>query len=171
MENLDHRLSHGFADVMQKTALRQKVATLCASSLVWFLGGMYVMLISIVHERVSIWGTLILLLPVGVAWTTTLVLEYLFRRRRPFQEQGSVLGVGMLWVPPSFPSGHATIAFSLAWMISNFSSSGAWTVAAYTMAVLISLGRVAVRVHYVTDVLAGAVVGTLVTSVFLSSLL
>ena len=69
----------------------------------------------------------------------------------------------MLWIPPSFPSGHATIAFALVTATQTLQDATLFGIA-FVLALLVSLGRVAVRVHYLTDVLAGAAVGWGVTS-------
>ncbi|NBS41681.1 phosphatase PAP2 family protein [bacterium] len=165
--NIDHRISHAFADAAQRSSVGRKLADIAASQLLWFLGGALFFYAYVVTVRVGTFASLAVLAPVAVSWLVTLALEYLIRRRRPFQELAKPLAVGMLWVPPSFPSGHATLAFSIATVFWNM-GAGEWIVSAYVIAAIISIGRVAVRAHYVTDVLAGAVVGTVITSFVLS---
>ncbi len=58
----------------------------------------------------------------------------------------------------SLPSGHATTAFSVLVAFSTFWPRGRTVLLLY--ALLISLSRVMVMAHYPSDVLAGAVVGT-----------
>jgi undecaprenyl-diphosphatase len=59
---------------------------------------------------------------------------------------------------PSFPSDHATAAFAIAVaLLLRHRQAG---VLALGLAVLVSVGRVAVGTHYPTDVLAGAAIGT-----------
>jgi hypothetical protein len=58
---------------------------------------------------------------------------------------------------PSFPSDHAAAAFAIAFAVLAFSRpAGLGFVAAAT---LIGLSRIALGLHYPSDVLAGAVVG------------
>lgn len=64
----------------------------------------------------------------------------------------------------SFPSGHAAMAFALAVMISEcFSVPRKIT---YSLAVLVCFTRLYVGVHYPSDVLAGAMIGTLIALTF-----
>lgn len=66
----------------------------------------------------------------------------------------------------SFPSDHAAVAFALA--VALFYAGGvAWPFLA--VAVLVALGRVAVGVHWPTDVLAGAAVGALSAALILKT--
>jgi len=62
----------------------------------------------------------------------------------------------------SFPSGHATTSFALAWVISACYPY-VWVQASiYFAAIVISLSRVYVREHYPLDVICGALLGTAV---------
>jgi undecaprenyl-diphosphatase len=59
---------------------------------------------------------------------------------------------------PSFPSDHATAAFAIAVALLLRHRKAGWI--ALAMAVVLSVARVAVGIHYPGDVLAGAAVGT-----------
>lgn len=168
MENIDHRLSHGFADAVQRSSFTRKLADIAAANLLWLLGGSFATtLLFLLGAQRGYAKTLFV--AVVASWVVTLALEYLIGRKRPFQELDKPLSVGMLWTPPSFPSGHATLSFAIATAIADIPHIGLPVVCvAYAIAATISAGRVAVRAHYVTDVLAGAVVGTVVTSLVLS---
>ena len=61
---------------------------------------------------------------------------------------------------PGFPSDHATGAFAIAFALVLRDRIVGWI--AIVLAVLLSFGRVALGVHYPTDVIAGAVLGLLV---------
>ena len=89
-----------------------------------------------------------------------LVLKRLVLRPRPYLV---VQGLVCL-VPPesstSFPSGHAASSFVCAYLLTRiFGKKGAL---AYIPAALIAVSRVYVGVHYISDVLAGMALGTLV---------
>jgi undecaprenyl-diphosphatase len=60
---------------------------------------------------------------------------------------------------PSFPSDHATAAFAIAVALLLRNRRVGWV--AVAMAALVSVSRVAVGVHYPSDVLGGALIGTL----------
>ena len=101
------------------------------------------------------------LLALGVAHLIT----DLWARPRPFTAHPTV---AHLFIPPSydpsFPSDHATAAFAIAVAILlRHRKAG---VLAIAMAVLVSLSRVVVGTHYPSDVLGGAVLGTLAALVF-----
>jgi undecaprenyl-diphosphatase len=68
----------------------------------------------------------------------------------------------------SFPSGHAATSFACAYVFSRLAPR--LTPAVYGLAVLIAFSRVYVGVHYPLDVLAGAVLGTLVAIALLKLL-
>lgn len=166
MNNLDARLSERLAKATHHNPVFRKLADICASQLIWFMAGGFGLVVYYLSKAVVDEFARRLVVGVLLAWAVTMVLEYAFRRRRPYQEQGKRLPVGMLWVPPSFPSGHATISFALATATYALQDAMLFWIA-FVLAVCISLGRVAVRVHYLTDVLAGAAVGWVVTTVVL----
>jgi undecaprenyl-diphosphatase len=61
---------------------------------------------------------------------------------------------------PSFPSGHAAGSFAVAaFVLTLHKGAGALV---FAFAVLIAISRVALGVHYPSDVAAGALIGTLV---------
>ena len=101
---------------------------------------------------------------IGLAAVLCLLLSSAIGRARPFRENAEL--VRALIPPPaswhSFPSTHASLAW--AWMSSvlHLDRSTVWL--GGLVAVLVSLGRVVVGVHYPSDVLAGAVVGCVATA-------
>ncbi len=93
----------------------------------------------------------------------TFGLKYLVRRTRPyvrFPDIDSRTGDIAQSDPYSFPSGHAAIAFALvtSWTLSH----PKWYVAlpGYLWATSVALSRVWLGVHYPSDVLFGALIGS-----------
>ena len=88
-----------------------------------------------------------------------LIIKQLVQRPRPFL---TVEGLTALVAKPSswsFPSGHACSSFAAAYVLTKaLKKKGAWS---YALATLIAISRPYVGVHYVSDILAGAIVGTL----------
>ena len=85
------------------------------------------------------------------------ILKPLIDRTRPYY----VLGYDPLIPPvgdPSFPSGHTSASFAAATAI--YAINKKWGVAAYIFAAVMGFSRLYLGVHFPTDVLAGAVVGT-----------
>jgi len=95
------------------------------------------------------------------------LLKYLFRRTRPY------------YVSPlrelryrrldsySFPSGHATTSFGLAFLISCFYPILPVQLAAYSISSLIGFSRIYVGEHYPSDVISGALLGILISNLLL----
>ena len=62
----------------------------------------------------------------------------------------------------SFPSGHTTQAFAIASVIASHYESPWVQTAAYTLAGLVGWSRMEHNAHYASDILAGALIGTVV---------
>ncbi len=97
---------------------------------------------------------------VGIGGLAVLVLgiKFLVRRRRPEGEWGSIY---RNTDPHSFPSGHAARAFLIAVVATALAP--AWlAILLWIWAPLVCIARVAMGVHYVSDVVAGAALGIVV---------
>ncbi|PIY68809.1 phosphatase PAP2 family protein [Candidatus Roizmanbacteria bacterium CG_4_10_14_0_8_um_filter_39_9] len=94
---------------------------------------------------------------------TNEVLKNMVGRTRPFLEYG----MQQKFCPSdfSFPSGHATSAFAAATILSAYDKKRAWIY--YAGAVLISYSRIYLYCHYLLDVVAGALIGYLISSLVL----
>ena len=96
-----------------------------------------------------------LLAAMTASLAATLVLQYLSLRPRPAD-------VRVVWPAPSFPSfpsGHAAIAFASAIVVALHRRRLGFGLAALAAAGLISLSRVYLGHHFPSDVAAGAVLG------------
>lgn len=94
---------------------------------------------------------------IGIAATAlvVLLLKYLVRRPRPAGEWGD----GYRKIDPhSFPSGHAARGAMLA-ALAAFLGPPLWAVVLIVWALLVALSRVALGVHYLSDVVAGFACG------------
>ncbi|HET9443722.1 MAG TPA: phosphatase PAP2 family protein [Acidimicrobiales bacterium] len=94
----------------------------------------------------------------GVGVESALVnlgIKSLFRRRRPAVELPRPLRLRRPRTS-SFPSGHATSAFTAAGLLSD--GDRAWPLY-YAVAVVVASSRVYVRIHHASDVVAGIAVG------------
>ncbi len=67
----------------------------------------------------------------------------------------------------SFPSGHATTSFAIAWVIAACYPHLLVQLAAYAAAITISLSRVYMREHYPLDIICGALLGSLTAAYLL----
>lgn len=93
---------------------------------------------------------------VFIAGSTTRVLKEVVARSRP-----ETVAEFLLYNVDSyaFPSGHTTLAFAMAVILADKAEKPAVRVYLYSLAVLVAMSRVYLGVHYVSDVVAGAVVG------------
>jgi len=95
---------------------------------------------------------------ISVLAALVMSLKFSIRRRRPEGEWGAIY---RNTDPHSFPSGHAARAFLIA-VIASFFVPFWLMIVLWVWAPLVSLARVAMGVHYLSDIVAGAVIGVLV---------
>lgn len=94
------------------------------------------------------------------------VMKHRFTRERPYITNGRIL----CGTPPldrySFPSGHTLHAVSLTILIGEFQPL--MLAVAAPFALLVAISRVVLGLHYPSDVLVGAAVGTVLAALVLS---
>jgi undecaprenyl-diphosphatase len=128
----------------------------------WLLGLLFLWLLA--HGE---WRARAVVMVAGVVGLAVLVLVIKFsvRRRRPEGEWGAIY---RNTDPHSFPSGHAARAVLLA--VLGLSLGPIWFgLVILFWAPLVSLARITMGVHYLSDVLAGWVLGLLVGLIILQS--
>ncbi len=159
---LDDNLSKRLRIAERPGPLRQAAALLAHSGDSWFwllglgllalLGGPY-------------WRTraLVMLVSILVGAVLVLLIKFIVRRERPEGEWG---GIYRMTDPHSFPSGHAVRAVMLAVLALGMGPLWFGLLLA-VWAPLVILARVAMGVHYLSDVLAGAILGAVLGGLFL----
>ncbi len=106
-----------------------------------------------------VWHAHAMLLAIGVGGLALAVfgIKFLIRRPRPQGDWGAIY---RNTDPHSFPSGHAARAVLLA--VIAVGLGPAWfALALVVWAPIVSLARVSMGVHYLSDIVAGAMVGVL----------
>ena len=154
---LDARLSDRLRVAEQPGLLRTLAVFFAHSGDSWFWG-LGLLLLWWLGD--SFWKQWSLLLFAGIAVLAIIVLTIKFtvRRRRPEGEWG---GIYRSTDPHSFPSGHAARSFLIAVLVIGLGP--AWLAILLCLwAPLVSLARVAMGVHYLSDVVAGALLGMIV---------
>lgn len=152
--DLDARLSARLR-VAERPGLLRTIAAILAHSgdswfwwagllLLWWLGGTFW----------RPWAMIVLVSIIALA-VIVLLAKFSIRRRRPVGEWG---GFYRSTDPHSFPSGHAARALMIA-VLAVGMGPGWLAVLLCIWAPLVVLARVAMGVHFISDVLAGALLG------------
>jgi len=135
-------------------ALRSIAAVLAHSGDSWFWA---VGLISLWASGDSFWKRWAVVQLVGISVLAALVMsiKFLVRRRRPEGEWGTIY---RNTDPHSFPSGHAARSFFVALIGYTFGPVGLGHFL-WFWAPLVAIARVSMGVHYLSDIVAGALLG------------
>ena len=100
-------------------------------------------------------------LSAGVALAIASVMARIVDRPRPFVSHPGGVHLFLAHASdPGFPSDHATAAFAIA--VALLLRFRVWGLVTLAFAIVLAVGRVALGIHYPSDVLAGAALGTLV---------
>jgi membrane-associated phospholipid phosphatase len=133
-------------------------ATLIAAAFLLFLAGKYYQQRFYLPGKKLFWG----LITSGVV---VQIIKHLVGRARPRITHDTIfIGPSLKGSYDSFPSGHATLAFCFAYMLSWYYPK--YRAAFYAFAVLVGIDRIQGFHHFPADVLAGVIVGTLVGEFF-----
>lgn len=160
--NLDHRLT---LFLRKKSASQLSFWKLVAGKGMWFFVVAWALFVML--GWMTWWMPV---LPLVLSYITLLCVQAIVKRERPHFEK--ISGYRMWIRTYSFPSGHSTESTVLALallLFPAFPSMTALAIAACALgglALLVMYSRIAVGVHYVTDVLAGCALGTLYAGAF-----
>ena len=124
---------------------------------IWITIGILFLLLGMKHKKWRMRGLLVLFSLAANFLACNVILKPLVDRTRPYY----VLEYTPLIPPvgdPSFPSGHTAASFAAATAI--YAINRKWGMAAYLLAAVMGFSRLYLGVHFPTDVLAGALVGT-----------
>ena len=151
---VDKRWTEALRLQSPQRGLRTAAAILAHSGDSWFWGAGLALLIWRGDADQRMWALQLLLAIAGLA-AFVLAIKFIFRRRRPQGEWGSIY---RMTDPHSFPSGHAARAFLIAALVVAWGPS--WLVPIIVLwAPLVALARVAMGLHYLSDIVGGAVLG------------
>ena len=154
---LDARFSDQLRVAEKPGILRSIAAFLAHSGDSWFWAAALILLWFLSNPAWKQWEVVEFFGILGLAGVV-LAIKFLVRRERPQGEWG---GIYRTTDPHSFPSGHAARAFLIA--VIAFALGPTWLGAVlWIWAPLVALARVSMGVHYLSDVVAGAVLGVIV---------
>jgi len=154
---LDARLSEKMRVAEKPGALRSIAAFFAHSGDSWFWA---IGLFSLWASGDLFWKkwAVVQFVAISVLVVVVMSTKFLVRRKRPEGEWG---GIYRSTDPHSFPSGHAARSFLIAVIAMGLGPVGAGIVL-LIWAPLVALARVAMGVHYVSDIIAGAVFGVVI---------
>lgn len=155
--SIEVQLFYLFNDLAGKTAIVDGILIFFSTWLVWIMAGVSILLLWRLgkHERIKL--LLALAGAVIITRIVSFILAIVFPRPRPFVDYVVHQLIAKSSGDLSFPSGHTSLAFALATFVFLLNRRAGVLLA--VCAVLVGLGRIAVGVHYPSDVLAGAVIG------------
>ena len=121
--------------------------------LIWLV----IAVILLIRKKTRRHGIQVLLCIAASLILNNLILKNLVARPRPFTVMLSPhLADAGSW---SFPSGHAGSSFAAAWSLNcSFAKKARW---AWIVAALIAFSRSYIGVHYLSDIICGALFGTI----------
>lgn len=152
----DARLSERLRVAEKPGPVRSLAVFLATSGDSWFWGAALVLVWLVGSAFWKQWS-IIVLSAISALAALVLGLKFIIRRRRPAGDWGKIY---RNTDPHSFPSGHAARAFLIAVLAAGLGPAGL-ALALWIWAPLVSLARVAMGVHYLSDVVAGLVIGVL----------
>ena len=114
--------------------------------------------------RSWIWECFMIFGSTTVAYAVAYILKVIFHAPRPFVDHLDVIPLVSETPYTSFPSAHATLFFALATVVYIYNKNAGRVL--FVAALVISLSRMVVGVHYPRDVLTGALIGVVVAYLF-----
>ena len=155
---LDQRVSTGLAISPEECLLRllALVAAHSGDSPLWLLGAVAALIWGNTAWQAFGWRVLFGTLTAGAVIT---LLKWLFRRQRP---PGDGRGFYSRFDRHAFPSGHAGRSACIVILLTPLLPSPWISTLLILWVILVGLSRVALQVHFASDIISGWIVGTLV---------
>ena len=140
------------------TPILKVITTLGNGGAIWI--ALTILLLAIPRTRKI--GCMAALALIGTLLVNNMLLKNLVARTRPYEVIEGLTYIVMKPVDYSFPSGHAGCSFAVACIMFR-NLPGRYGVPALVLAILISLSRLYVGVHYPSDVLFGMLSGIVIS--------
>lgn len=134
--------------------------TFLASVLIWlmFFG---LVILWVVDGKIKKETVIHALFSCFLAWGLTELIKSLFPTLRPFQFNGALPLTLTVPTDSAFPSSHTAVGFALAVTIFRHDKKVGFVY--LIMAGLIGIARIMAHVHYPIDIIAGALIGTIIS--------
>jgi len=152
----DYKLSHNLRVAEKPGALRQIAQLIGHSGDSWFWAAGLLLVIFFGSSDYHQWAV-VSLIAVLVGAITVLLIKFTIKRSRPEGDMGKIY---RKTDPHSFPSGHAVRCLMLGVIALGLAPT--WLgVVLIIWGPMVGIARVAIGVHYISDVLAGWLLGLL----------
>lgn len=112
------------------------------------------------HDSMALRSAMITTVACAITGVVTLSMKYAWNRPRPFSSYPKFFMQKTVGGSPSFPSGHTSLAFAAATMLSLQYPRWYVIVPSYVWAGCVGYSRMYLGVHYPSDVLVGAIIGS-----------
>ena len=124
--------------------------------IIWIIFGVIMMILPKYRKH----GVKMALALLVMLCINNIILKPVIARPRPFVNDPSILEQMIIHAPSSFsfPSGHTASSFAGACILAHANKKAAFW--AYPLAILIAFSRAYLQVHYPSDIIAGALLGT-----------
>jgi undecaprenyl-diphosphatase len=113
------------------------------------------------NDNQMLLNSLMLIVSTTATFALTDITKWSVQRERPYDRYANVLNKSKKqWNDPSFPSGHTSTAFSTATYLSLAYRKVYIIIPVYAWACTVAYSRMYLGVHYLSDVLGGAIIGS-----------
>lgn len=93
--------------------------------------------------------------------TIIYLTKRIINRERPYQNIDGIKSIKIGVDKYSFPSGHSSAAFTIGTIFSLFASNYLISIFFIILSTLVAFSRIYLGVHYLTDTIAGSIIGAL----------
>lgn len=134
----------------------------------YFLIPIIIFVLYFIDKKSFVYNTIVFLIIVATGGILIQILKLLFDKPRPLKlfTEFVNIPINVIGEPLKefgFPSGHTFLAFSCAMYLSERIKKVYFTIAFFTIAILVGVSRICVGAHFVSDVVGGILVGILYT--------
>jgi undecaprenyl-diphosphatase len=157
IDTADYRICRSLNRGASRSLIRRpfQVVSRLGDGILWYV---LILLLPVIYGVQAVRAAIVMALTGLLGVTIYGLLKRWFVRERPFIRHAGISRVGAPLDRYSFPSGHTLHAVSFAWQATVHFPELGWVLV--PLAGLIAASRVVLGLHYPTDVIAGAILGT-----------
>ncbi|NLC66679.1 MAG: phosphatase PAP2 family protein [Clostridium sp.] len=104
---------------------------------------------------------MLLIISLLLSGTIIYLTKRIINKERPYQNIDGIKSIKIGVDKYSFPSGHSSAAFTIGTIFSLFGSNYLISIFFIILSALVAFSRIYLGVHYLTDTIAGSIIGAL----------